>query len=421
MGVFFYVNSVNIKSNPHLTSMKKINFLLIGTSIFLLCTNLSSAKKFTDIKEEDKYYLPSRYLSEKEIINGYGDGTFKPEKDISRAELLKIIFEGNKTKTTNPDTNCFPDVGYQEWYSKYVCTAKDLKIISGYDDGNFKPDQTINKAEALKIMGEFYKWDTKNDPKQAWYSKYIDFSKNQNLLEDSDNFDPEKNMSRGEMSSTLYRFLANREYNVEKFSDTIENKIAIKISAQDITEEDPIDNDKLISRNLVTPQIIQLTPGEIKVVFTWEMPETPPEQEKTEFNSYLLEPTDELIYSEHKIDSKVDTIMEEKTNSETFTIRNLKPDVKETNGIKDYLFFAQSLNGETTFNEAKAKIDIYDKKGLVKSITAYPKDENTEPLGNRIWKIFTLDENYEMRIFNSLGSCDEINRQTEICPQGLGE
>lgn len=401
--------------------MKKNNFLIIGTSIFLLCSTLSSAKKFTDIKENDNHYIASRYLSDKGIINGYGDGTFKPNQDITRAELLKIIFEGNKTQTSNPNTNCFPDVGYQEWYSKYICTAKNLKIIKGYDDGNFKPNKTLNKAEALKILGEFYKWNTSEKANQAWYSKYIDFGKNKNLLENSDGFDPSANMSRGEISETLYRFLANTEYKSEKFSDDIENKIAIKINAEDIANGDSINTDKTISRNLPTPETVQLAPGEIKVVFSWEMPIIPPEQEKTEFNSYLLEPTDEEISYQHKIDSKVDTILETTNNSETYTIRNLKPDVKLDNQIKDYLFFAQAFNGTTTFADAKVKIDIFDKNGLVKTIIAYQKDENTTPIGNRIWKIFTLDENYEMKIFNSIGSCDLMNqsRNSGVCPYGL--
>lgn len=401
--------------------MKKNNFILIGTSIFFIFSNFSSAKIFTDIQENDTYYIASRYLSAKEVINGYTDGTFKPGQDITRAELLKIIFEGNKTPTSNPNTNCFPDVGYKEWYSKYICTAKNSKIINGYEDGNFKPNKTVNKAEALKILGEFYKWNTASKSNQAWYSKYIDFSKNGNLLINSENFDPSANMSRGEISETLYRYLANNEYKVEKFSEEIENKIAVKINAQDIEEEKLENNDKVISRNLTTPEIVKLTPGELKIVFSWEMPETPPEQEKTEFISYLLEPTDEIISFEHKIDSKVDTILETTSKSETFIIRNLKPDVKEDDQIKDYLFFAQAYNGETTFFDAKVKTDIYDANGLVKSIISYPKDEYEEPIGNRIWKIFTLDENYEMRIYNAIGTCDLMNRNRNsgVCPYGL--
>lgn len=401
--------------------MKKNKFILIGTSIFLLYSNLAFAKIFTDIKENDNYYIPSRYLSEKGIINGYADGSFKPNQDITRAELLKIIFEGNKSETKNPNTNCFPDVGYQEWYSKYICTAKNLKIIRGYNDGNFKPNQTINKAEALKVLGEFYKWDTTDKQNQAWYSKYIDFGKNKNLLEKIDSFDPSENMSRGEISETLFRFLANTEYKTEKFSEDLENQIAIKINAQDIEEQNLTNTDKTISRNLPTPQIVQLTPGEIKVVFSWQTAIIPPEQEKTEFNSYLLEPTDEVISFEHKIDSKVDTILETTDNSETYTIRNIKLDVTVDGQIKNYLFFAQAFNGETTFDDAKVKIDIFDKNGLAKTITSYPKDEDTEPLGNRIWKIFTLDENYEMKIYNSIGSCDLMNRNRNsgVCPYGL--
>jgi|GEM_PF-2067171 len=396
--------------------MKKIILFLGIINTFLLCSNLSSAKQFTDIKEDNTLYTASRYLSAKGIINGYDDGTFKPDQNITRAELLKIIFEGNKTPTTNPTTNCFSDVGYQEWYSKYICTAKNSNIIRGYDDGTFKPDQTVNKAEALKILGEFYKWKTIENKTDAWYSKYINFGEKKGFIKNYDNFLPGEDMSRGEISDILYKFLATEEYKTDTFTDDLDNKIAIKIYNEDSNSanEQQDETSKVISRNLPSPQIFQLAPGEIKIVFGWEMPPIPPEQKKTEFNSYLIEPTDEEISYTHKIDSKVDTIMETTANSQTFTILNLKADVKEKAQIKDYLFFAESINGQTTFNDAKAKIEIYDKNGLAKTILAYP---NTD----RIWKIFTLDENYEMRIFNSIETCDQINRKSTSCPQVPGE
>ncbi|MBI5754273.1 S-layer homology domain-containing protein [Candidatus Peregrinibacteria bacterium] len=389
--------------------MKKIFIPFTILGILILTANISAAKKFTDINENSPYYTTSRYLSEKGIINGYEDGTFKPDRNITRAELLKIIFEGNKTKTENPNTNCFPDVGYKEWYSKYVCAAKNLNIITGYKDKTFKPNQTISNAEGLKILGEFYKWNlSTGETNEVWYKKYIDFGKKTNLLDDSDNFNPDKKATRGEMSSILYRYLAKEEYKVEKFSENIDNKIAIKINADDIANGNtPLENDsQVISRNLTTPEIIELTPGEIKIVLSWEDITIPPEQEKTQFNSYLLQPTDEEISFQHKIDSKFDTIMETGKNSETITITHLKPD----NGSKDYLYFVESINGKTTFNDAKIKVEIYDKNGLAKSVLAHESID-------RIWKIFTLGENYEIRIFDSIGDCSLINRKSNSCPE----
>lgn len=403
-----------MEPNSHFTIMKKINFLFPALGFFFLTINLSAAQKFSDINEDSNYYVMSRYLSEKEIINGYKDGSFKPNLEITRAEFLKIIFEGNKTKTINPNTNCFPDVGYKEWYSPYICTAKNLKIIDGYNDVTFRPNQTINNAEALKILGEFYKWNPAKNTNQIWYEKYVNFAKNSNLLNQFEDFDPNKSAIRGDISLILYRYLAKEEYKAEKFSENINNKIAIKISAADTLNNNDKDstqnNDtKTISRNLPTPEVVQLTPGEIKIISSWEEPIIPPQQEKTQFNSYLLQPTDEEISFQHKIDSKFDTILETKNNLETFTIINLKSNEKTDNGSKNYLYFAESVNGKTTFNEAKMKIDIYDKKGLVKSILAYESKD-------RIWRIFTLDENYELRIFNAIGDCSLI-RNSNSCPE----
>lgn len=394
--------------------MKKLNLLLIGTSIFLLCTNFSSAKKFSDVNNDNPYYTATRYLSAKNIINGYQDDTFKPDQKITRAELLKIVFEGNKTKTTEPTTNCFPDVGYKEWYGKYICTAKNLKIIDGYKDGKFKPDQNTSKVEALKIIGEFYKWDMEDDKSNKnWYSKYLKFSTKTNLLSESAaNLATDESINRGDLATIIYRFLATQEYKTTQFSEEIDNKIGIKIVAEDIANEKTAEKgSEIISRNLPQPQIVNLTPGEIKIILSWEQPEIKPEkslpadrQEKTQFNSYLLQPTDEEISFKHKIDSKLDTILETKGNTETFTIRKIK-----TDGDKDYLYFVESINGETTFLDAKTKIEIYDKKGLVKTIMAY---ENID----RIWKVFTLNKDYEMRIFNSIGDCSLI-RDSESCPE----
>lgn len=390
--------------------MKKIKFLSSLFIIFLLIANSTIAKNFSDVDTNNSSYIASRYLSEKGIINGYTDGTFRPDQAITRAELLKIIFEGNKTKTTNPNTNCFPDVGYKEWYSPYICTAKNLKIINGYDDGNFKPNQTVNNAEGLKILGEFYKWNATNKPVEPWYEPFVNFGKTANLLDNPDNFEPNQAATRGGMSSILYHYLAIKEYQVDKFSADINNKIAIKINAEDVANNNnqpaATSNPKVVSRNLTTPEIVQLAAGEIKIVLSWEDVKIPPQQEKTQFNSYLLQPTDEEISFQHKIDSKFDTILETKDNSETFTLRNLKPD----NNTKNYLYFTESLNGKTTFNEAKMQADIYDKNGLVISISAYE-----DP--GRIWKIFTLDENYELRIFNTIGDCSLINRNSTSCPQ----
>jgi len=176
-----------------------------------------------DHKNEDAI----RYLYMEGIINGYPDGSFKPEATVNRAELLKILIEG----TQNPDAseemkpwgfysedNCFKDVPAGEWYTQYVCYAKDLEWIEGYKDGTFKPAQTVNKVEALKMLlntqGVELSGSTttrfEDVPPTAWFAKYVITASELGLLEETGAYYyPDAGMRRGSISENLYRLLTS--------------------------------------------------------------------------------------------------------------------------------------------------------------------------------------------------------------------
>lgn len=92
----------------------------------------------------------------KGLIQGYSDGTFRPLNPINRAEFLKILFEvssaGQFRVNTEMSRSCFPDVPANEWYTPYVCQAKNLGMVRGYPDGTFRPAQSITLPEALKLL-----------------------------------------------------------------------------------------------------------------------------------------------------------------------------------------------------------------------------------------------------------------------------
>lgn len=84
-------------------------------------------------------------------ISGYSDGTFHPDQEITRAELVTIltgIYGVNTTKGMP-----FTDVGHG-WYYDYVATAYANGWVSGYSDGTFRPDQTITRAEAVVVLNK---------------------------------------------------------------------------------------------------------------------------------------------------------------------------------------------------------------------------------------------------------------------------
>ncbi len=126
---------------------------LIDTEVTLTDSSLSyEVSPFSDVESTDTNFAAIDYLTNEEVFSGYEDGTFLPENTVNRAELLKILVEakyGTPDETTYQ--NCFTDVG-TDWYAKYVCYAEEQGWVEGYLDGSFKPADPVNKVEALKML-----------------------------------------------------------------------------------------------------------------------------------------------------------------------------------------------------------------------------------------------------------------------------
>lgn len=89
-------------------------------------------------------------------VSGYTDGTFRPDNTITRAEAAAIIaslqsdFDENKTYE-----NKFSDVASDKWYSNCINFAAEKGYLSGYDDNTFIPENTITRAEMSVILGKY--------------------------------------------------------------------------------------------------------------------------------------------------------------------------------------------------------------------------------------------------------------------------
>lgn len=140
------------------------------------------------------------YLQENNVVQGYGDGTYRPDNRINRAEFLKIILESLNIELDSAGF-CFPDVK-AGWYAPYVCKAKELGIVSGYPDGYFRPANKINLAEALKIVLEAYDVSV-NFNYSVWYEPYLYFMEENGLLT-LVSTDILHAITRGEMAQLIY-------------------------------------------------------------------------------------------------------------------------------------------------------------------------------------------------------------------------
>jgi len=151
------------------------------------------------------YETAIRYLKDNGIVQGYADGSFKPDQTVNRAEFTKIIVGAKLgSNPTSSASNCFPDVKTSDWYASYVCYAKDAGIIGGYPDGTFKPSNTINLAEAAKILVNTLNVEKTEIESSFWYRVYVEALQNKSYIPSSFN-SVSKSVTRGEMSEMIWR------------------------------------------------------------------------------------------------------------------------------------------------------------------------------------------------------------------------
>lgn len=91
------------------------------------------------------------YLAEKKIINGVGKGKFAPDDNVTRAEMAKMISGAFLTKAEAGE-NPFNDVSEDDWSCEYIKKAYAAGIITGYEDGSFRPDDVITRQDAAVML-----------------------------------------------------------------------------------------------------------------------------------------------------------------------------------------------------------------------------------------------------------------------------
>ena len=127
----------------------------VATIFFRLLTdetreaNMTKSNGYNDVKDGDWFCCAVSTLSKMGIIKGYEDGSFKPNAPISRAEFAAIAArfdpDGDKTPAT------FADVT-SHWAKDEISIAANHGWIKGYEDGSFKPDQKITRAETMTLV-----------------------------------------------------------------------------------------------------------------------------------------------------------------------------------------------------------------------------------------------------------------------------
>lgn len=230
---------------------------LIGSLFF--SAEVQAAAAISDVQNHWAV-KPIQALAEREVINGYPDGSFKPNQSITRAELAKIISKALNYQPVNDSS--LPDTA-GHWAAPYMNALAKQKVMNSFSDGKFQPERTVSRAQLSAFMARILNlakpeekfaedWSASfvDVPTNHWAFRYIELSNKFGLLppEYKTEFHPDQAVTRAE-AAWMIQALGGLEVSKGKISQVDSGSGLVNI--QKTSGNDPL-------MVLVTPETILL-------------------------------------------------------------------------------------------------------------------------------------------------------------------
>ncbi len=170
-------------------NMRKTNrFVALLMALVLVFSSAMSTAVFAEVNEDvvgTSFEATVGKLKAVGIMEGYPDGTFKPEGEITRAEFAKIAVTAlglADAAEISRGTTRFPDVYLNHWATGFINVAVNRGLIIGYPNGTFQPEGKLTNAEAVTILVRLVGLGPVVDKQGTWPANYIGAASNEGIL-----------------------------------------------------------------------------------------------------------------------------------------------------------------------------------------------------------------------------------------------
>ena len=352
--------------------MKKLLALML--SMAMVFTIGTSVMAYSDVEEGTYVSEAVTVLSNLDILNGYEDGTFKPEATITRAEMAKIVCETLGYYSMGSDKTPFDDVEPKHWAAGYINTAASLGIINGYGNGKFGPEDTVTYEQAVKMVVCALGYEAMAADRGGWPAGYTSVAANIGLT---------KGMSssvRGDIAVLIYNALTTPVMEQTSYGSDTRYEVL-----------DGAGNKEY--KTILTKRDIYIATGivgdtfnkdEIKFEVTHDSEDGEFEASEKEI-TFLMGNSDIANYTHQEVEVYVAeddgeyTVLAVKAAKKTETFTLVSDDVKDINGNK-ITYYVDSLNSSRTKTltiDENATIE-YNKVALAANETLETKIEGKD-------------------------------------------
>ena len=183
---------------------------------------VESTLPFTDVSDADWFYPAVKYVYDNDMMNGVSDDRFAPASQLTRGMIAQVLY--NLEKVTGDFDGSFTDVAADEWYADAVNWAAECGIVNGFGDGTFGPEQNITREQMAQILMNYAKYKgydvtAKGDVSaftdaaeiSGWAQDAVSWAVAEKLLSGKGNgiLDPAGTATRAEVAQIFMNFCEN--------------------------------------------------------------------------------------------------------------------------------------------------------------------------------------------------------------------
>ncbi len=225
--VFKYISNITIGEAIEVVEETTTPETTTTTETPTTTETTTDAVSFTDITDEYKFAEEAiNELVEKGVVKGMGNGLYMPQGEFTRAQFCTMMVMGMNLEQKDY-TGGFSDIASGDWHAKYVQAAVEAGLFKGNTDGTFLPDKTITRQEMASVAARAaVKLDKVSEQKLAkfvmdksayadksevaeWAGSSVAWLEAEGVFVDitGDNFEPAKNVNRAEAAVVVFRTL----------------------------------------------------------------------------------------------------------------------------------------------------------------------------------------------------------------------
>lgn len=230
--LFFNLGGNTMKKTTKKAFNVAIASVMAAGAVVAVAPQASAAKSFSDVPATNDHYADITKLVEAGHINGFEDGTYRPNVSVTRGQAAKIIANVLGLDTTNVKDVNFKDLQKSNIYYGPIAALAEAGIINGFEDNTYRPNGTLTRGQMAKIIAlafELKAGETVNPFTDSANSIYADsivalFANEVTKGKTATSFAPNDAVTRGQLASFVIR--ANDVYTANK--NIVETKATIK-------------------------------------------------------------------------------------------------------------------------------------------------------------------------------------------------